>query len=278
VDHTDFEAAFRGRTTFFPTDAPPMRVGARVVGASGRIACGDPRVGPGVVLERPGPPGPHEVSLALIELPRDQRVAAARVRLAPGAPVRWELATGFGVDSGTAGVADARAASRLTEPRVQEGLRRALDETWRHTWAVATLPLATGANVVAFTAGLGDGQYIARWGLDPLGTPIVLDVEFDLLAEPDLQEEVLDWSPDRGVGALPVAALEAHGVRLEVVRTQPAAPSGRRARSGSPTTLRWRWTRSATTGGRGTRTRCSARLPATGSGGSPADRSVATRP
>jgi Protein of unknown function (DUF4241) len=151
-------------------------------------------------------PGRHPVFVlhAVAGPPRDDRIAAALIRVAPGDPVRWELALvpgqdvarlqpgqffGYGVDSGTGSFASAEAAEWLAGAG-----GRAYDEFGQRLYAtmfpsrndmhpVADIPLGDpkGLNVIAFASGWGDGSYPSYFGLDASGQPIVLLTDFQIL-------------------------------------------------------------------------------------------------
>jgi hypothetical protein len=134
----------------------------------------------------------------------DQRVACAMLRLREAEPVRWEMATvpgqdpatleegyifGYPVDAGTGCFMDAEAAQDLAMDDVDGGhadtLLEEMDKTQVPTWAWADLEVraATGANVIAFSAGFGDGFYASYWGYDADDKPVCLVTDFGVLNE-----------------------------------------------------------------------------------------------
>lgn len=149
------------------------------------------------------PPGSHPVTLLLADDGAGEAVAAAMVRLAPGDPVRWTPAvldgvdasrldpdtfTTYGVDSGTAAFAAVEAVDRLRRDESLSGPYG--DELTRQMFpsasvirnsAVLVIDPPTGANVVAFASGFGDGGYAAWFGLGKTGEPLVLVTSFDIL-------------------------------------------------------------------------------------------------
>jgi hypothetical protein len=169
----------------------------------GRIVASDPGFSR-VPLRRRLPAGRYPVELRVADFAgRDQRTAAAVLRLGPGAPVTWEpavredtegepspdLVYGFGVDSGTGCLAGPRALEALeatyaeSQPDLGETdpLLARLEETYRHTWSWANVEMAPGDNVVAFSTGWGDGFYAVWWGLDGGGDVMCLLVDMDVL-------------------------------------------------------------------------------------------------
>ncbi len=157
-----------------------------------------PEEGP---FTRTVPPGRYPVLVNVARMESyDERVAYAIVRVADTPPVRWELALlpdhdasepgddesfGYGVDSGTGCLMDALAAERLAE-RAQDGDNQDIEElmvkTYVHTWAWVNYVLDpdTGANVIAFSSGYGDGVYPSYWGLDDAGAAVCLVTDFGL--------------------------------------------------------------------------------------------------
>jgi Protein of unknown function (DUF4241) len=154
------------------------------------------------------PAGRHPV--LLLSSARDPAVAgdvaAAMIRAAPGDPVSWELATvpgqdpsilqpgeffGYGVDSGTGCFASAEAVAVLTagdfdeySDQVHDGMFPSDDVAdWKHSVDVV-VDQASGANVIGFSSGFGDGGYPSWFGLDADGEPLVLLTDFGILEAP----------------------------------------------------------------------------------------------
>jgi hypothetical protein len=149
------------------------------------------------------PAGRHPVSLlwSTQDPALGGDVAAAMIRVAPGDPVSWELALvagqdpatlkpdeffGYGVDSGTGCFASAEALAVLTAEnfdsyaeRVQKGMSPS-DGVFNSTVDL-TVDEATGANVIGFRSGYGDGAYPSWFGLDADGEPLVLLTDFGIL-------------------------------------------------------------------------------------------------
>jgi hypothetical protein len=71
--------------------------------------------------------------------------------------------------------------------RTQPSLLTRLDAAglFRAGWAVVTLDPGSGANLVAFESGAGDGSYPSYWGLDEAGLPAALVTDFGLLDDAD---------------------------------------------------------------------------------------------
>lgn len=69
-------------------------------------------------------------------------------------------------------------------PDLYELLRRAGYHT-RAQWANACVDPATGANLIAFSSGAGDGSYPVFVGLDARGTPVALVTDFGILGDED---------------------------------------------------------------------------------------------
>ena len=151
------------------------------------------------------PAGRHPVVLLSVARPADviRSVAAAMIRVGPGDPVSWELALvpgqapaalqpgeffGYGVDSGLGSFASAEAAATVTagdfdaySDQVHHGMFPSDDVVdWNITVEVVVDP-ASGANVIAFSSGFGDGAYPTWFGLDATGEPLVVLTDFEIL-------------------------------------------------------------------------------------------------
>jgi len=138
----------------------------------------------------PIPPGTYPVFLGMADEITERHFASqvyAVVHLSPQVPVRWELALvpgqslseltgeqffGYGVDSGEGCFVDQMAlpllAQRNPRPEIQ-------------VMGSTILDTASGLNVVAFIAGMGDGAYPTYWGFDQDGTPCRLLTDFQIL-------------------------------------------------------------------------------------------------
>lgn len=191
------------QTTGGPVSLAINDLGALVL-PSGRIVAGDAFLVAGApALTRTVPPGDYVVSIALAATPTDARVAAAIVRFGAGTPASWALATvpgqdatslapdqflGYAVDSGTGAFTSPEAARLVpvSSDPAQDPILQQLAQTEVATWATANVVLdpASGANLIAFTSGFGDGDYPSYWGLDASGQPLVLVTDFGVLDAP----------------------------------------------------------------------------------------------
>jgi hypothetical protein len=136
----------------------------------------------------------------------DQRVAFALLRLSERPAAGWEIAVPQGkslsslqpghifvypVDAGTGCFMDLEAARALTARAEQAAARHedddelfdALMKTYVHTWSWTDLVLdeVTGANLIAFSSGWGDGSYPSFWGYDADGQRVALVTDFGVL-------------------------------------------------------------------------------------------------
>ena len=149
---------------------------------------------------------PVILSVAHYEGSGDQRVAFAMVRFSRRTPVSWEMAHlrdqdvqelkvdeifGYPVDSGTGCFMDPtvgrllrRELAREEDPGKQ--LLDALQANYTPTWNWANLVLhpSTGANVIAFSSGVGDGHYASYFGFDFAGAPVCLVTDFCIIDLP----------------------------------------------------------------------------------------------
>ena len=186
-----------GRVTLRLRDAGELLV------TSGRVVACDPLTAPETEpFTRVVPPGPHRVTLSVAHFEDgDQRVAAAMLRLGGERPTRWELAMlageelaelaegevfGYGVDSGTGCFMDEEAAQALLrkmdeDEEYYEDVIDEMGKAYVHTWSWANIELGdAGANLVAFSTGVGDGLYASYFGLDAEGRPVSLVTDFSL--------------------------------------------------------------------------------------------------
>ena len=190
------------------TTGGPVTLTSRALGPlvlpSGRVVAGDAFMLTGApAFSRVLAPGDYVVSIVLASSATDARVAAAILRAAGGAPVRWQLATvpgqdavslapdeflGYAVDSGTGAFTSPEAARLIPTPSdpAQDPIVQQLGQNEVPTWTTANVVLdeATGANLIAFSSGFGDGDYPSYWGLDAAGRPVVLVTDFGVLDAP----------------------------------------------------------------------------------------------
>ncbi|XBB66578.1 DUF4241 domain-containing protein [Nocardioides sp. WV_118_6] len=135
-------------------------------------------------LARTVAPGtyPVEVSTAF------GRNAALRLVIGPGEPVAWHPATVvggghvFGVDAGNLCLADYPSYAAV----VRRDKEHALEQLARERARPAVRGHAFGdddrVTAVVADSGWGDGAYPAYWGVDAGGTPVVLVLDFVVLA------------------------------------------------------------------------------------------------
>ena len=149
------------------------------------------------------PAGTHPVFLLTVTGPATGSTsAAAMVRVDGGRPIRWEGAQTadappgaepfvHGVDSGTSSFASAEAIALLKSlPNdAQTALMDQLLDKYRNggDFGVAesiTVDPASGANIVTFLSGYGDGGYASWFGFDASGQAVALLTSFDLIDDP----------------------------------------------------------------------------------------------
>lgn len=218
--HTDFDRAFRPDEVF--ESLRRGRIAVRQIEVadlalpSGKIVACDPSClefrPDRVPFTRLAPKGLHPVSLCLAKLDcatwSEEWVACAMVRFSPAPAVKWEMAVlpnqneadlpageflGYGVDAGLGCFIDAKAAEKLTEKEAEVlYFERLLDELQKdgqfRSWAETVVDPDTGANLVAFSTGYGDGAYPSYWGIDSAGESCCLVTDFGILLE-DLEGE-----------------------------------------------------------------------------------------
>lgn len=193
-----------GPTIAGQTPALKLHTLGELVLPTGRIVACDPFLvsGEEEPFTRSVAPGRYPVLVNVASAEDDSRVAYAILRFADRPPVRWEMALlseqemetlgeseffGYGVDAGTGCFMDAAAApllgARATEENEYNGdFIEEMEKTYVHTWSWGSFVLdpATGANVVAFSSGWGDGSYPSFWGFDESGAVACLVTDFGL--------------------------------------------------------------------------------------------------
>jgi hypothetical protein len=159
-------------------------------------------------------PGRYPVYVSVAEFPGgDARVACAMLRISEEPTVRWEAAAvnepdpeqaeerySYGVDSGTGSFMSVEVAQVLA-PLVweDEGKKNMFEEFCDRviaemelnscglygsaSWADMLVDGGTGANVVTFSSGWGDGEYASFWGFDASGKLTSLVTDFAIFPE-----------------------------------------------------------------------------------------------
>jgi hypothetical protein len=167
---------------------------------TGQIVASDPFIADDLPFTRGVAPGRYPVLVNVARINTDCRVAYAILRFSGERPVRWEMAlypehdpatrgedefSGYGVDSGAGCFIDAGAVRILVERSTMDNgdnqdlgdlMAKTYVDTW--SWANYVLDPDTGANVIAFSSGWGDGVYPSFWGLDKTGAPVCLVTDF----------------------------------------------------------------------------------------------------
>jgi len=180
-----------------------LRPAGELTVTSGRIVACDPLVfSETEPFTRGVPAGTFPVTLSVAHFEDgDRRVAAALVRFRKGEAVSWELALrpgeeeselaegevfGYSVDSGTGCFMDEETArlvaDNMDDDELADALVAELERTYETTWSWANIEFDpdTGANIVAFSTGVGDGLYPSYFGLDGAGEVVCLVTDFSL--------------------------------------------------------------------------------------------------
>lgn len=172
---------------------------------TGEIVVADPLVTPErEPLSRKVAPGKYPVTV----YEAHGRVTLALLRIAPGNPVTWELATipgqdistlkddeifGYPVDAGTGSFMDKAAWPLMQERERREIAAGVKDFNYYDSVLAAEYdeyvmhrPIPESpVNVAVFHSGWGDGFYASFWGLDVEGKPLVLMTDFQVLENAD---------------------------------------------------------------------------------------------
>jgi hypothetical protein len=196
-------------------------------------------------LDRAVPRGPHDVFFGVAaQSPSDTLVVAAWVRFSKRAVRTWVPAfsegyepddtyiPGFGVDSGTACIADLEQARSVCTEAAGERLLHGFVDGYEPGIREALFHPDTPDSFFACSSGLGDGFYSAFWGLDVEGAPTYLVVDFDLLVVPIWESFELDLPLRRGRVTAPL--LEKAGAKIWVPRLPIFGKPILRVRHGHP--------------------------------------------
>jgi hypothetical protein len=154
------------------------------------------------------PPGRYPVILSVASMADDQRVAYAKLHVSDKPASRWEMALlpdeelsslkegevfGYSVDSGNGCFMDQEAATIHSqkldndeeyEQHLTDEMEKNYVNTWN--WADINLNAATGANIITFTSGWGDGSYPLYFGYDENGNVVALVTHFALFEDQEV--------------------------------------------------------------------------------------------
>lgn len=173
-----------------------------VILPSGSVTAADPFLPDAQPFEPRFDPGRYPVDLLVATFgARDERVAAARVTKPGSTPREWREARtattatastspgfffGYGVDSGNGSFFSPEAGAAMLDAgfadRMVAALNRGTNSSW--DWADLVVDPGTGANVIAFSSGFGDGAYATYVGLDAAGRPVAFLTDFAILDRP----------------------------------------------------------------------------------------------
>lgn len=208
MDHTDFALAFTDGATITDSEGTiaTMRVHSLgdLVTPTGQIIACDPLTSVELLpFAQRIAPGRYPVLVSVAELGEDQRVACAMLRLSEASVARWEMARfegqenitlledeffSYPVDAGVGCFLDVRAGVALeanyeSDEAYHEKLIEHLEEhhadSWE--WANVALDATSGANIVLFASGWGDGIYASYWGYAADGSLACLVTDFSVL-------------------------------------------------------------------------------------------------
>jgi hypothetical protein len=215
--HADFEGAFESGTVFrCPTRGKiavhQLEIDNLILRSGQLIAC-DPAYlcweEDRVPFTRTGPTGRHKVLLSISDA--EERafsglVSCAMVRFTSQKPASWEMALlpgqdpatlphghffGYGVDTGMGCFIDADTARRLSKDAVDRALHEVTNFLRpsqasgkpRKYGVGVVIDQPSGANIVVFDSGYGDGAYVSYWGIDARGELCCLVTDFGVLVE-----------------------------------------------------------------------------------------------
>jgi hypothetical protein len=155
---------------------------------SGKVIACDAFVFEDVPLKEKLPPGKYQVILSIAQFSNDQRVACAQLQVSTNPPVKWQLGSSYGVDSGTGCFMD-QDAGRLMEkklaanPNSFNDVIKAMEKTYQPTWSWGNIILnpASGLNQIAFSSGFGDGGYDTFVGYDSADKIACIVTDFGII-------------------------------------------------------------------------------------------------
>jgi len=190
-----------------PVDLAVLSLGAIGI-PSGRLAGVDALLLEGAPYTPAITPGRYPLQVVLATLPDgEERIAFAQLKFANRPAKSWRNAiiegddtdseddaiSVFGVESGVAALMDAAALplwrrALAADSELLAELERVLRENRRRTWTWARVHVGDG-NGVMFTAGYGEGEYGAYWGIGAGDEIVSLVLDLDLLDWAGLPEE-----------------------------------------------------------------------------------------
>jgi len=200
--HTDFEGAFTPGSIFIEDDQEYQieteKWGTLVV-PSGRIVAAD-AVGPDYYkpFKKTVPPGKYPVILSW----NGSETCALQVLFSHRKVARWEPAWRmgekpekkegknppcFGVDSGMAGLFDAKAAKLADK---NDDWHEIFSSLYQSKHSIEIDP-KTGAGMVWCHSGYGDGAYPCYWGFDRSENIVCLIMDFRVLVEPIYKKHII---------------------------------------------------------------------------------------
>jgi hypothetical protein len=169
---------------------------------STKLAVGDPEFPEDMVtVDKRLDFGPYPVVLTIATYPdKDERIAAARLKIDNGPPVKWQEAKPpmIGIDSGVACFVDADLAKELAKlkgaakGRYWQKVSQALDRNYAdtRTWASVRVDEKHKGSMVAFSSGFGDGGFGLYWDFDKQGKLLGLLLDFGVLLTKEEIEEM----------------------------------------------------------------------------------------
>ncbi len=189
--------------------AEPRTVAHLRVTSGGVLAC-DPLIEPDTRFRIPVelPAGTYPVTIGVLKDldDPDRRVAAVRLAVTDAPVVAWERSVAHPVDSGASALLDVAAVSAIEADPVAfceelaEQLERNESPSW--TWASVVPGGDDGdrPNVIAFSAGYGDGLYASYVGRDAAGAVAAIVLGFGIVDGDAAGEEDLPSSEPVAAG------------------------------------------------------------------------------
>ena len=209
------KAFFNDRTVeteYGTTVFKPHQIGELIVPSGFIVACDPLTFFDSIPFTNQIPAGVYPVILSVACFKDDQRIAYAKLHINHQPTVRWEMALlpdqdvsslkkdeffGYSVDAGIGCFMDSVAATIFLKKFEDEAFSdnyafsdfvlAEMEKNYVSTWDWANIKTdETDGNLIAFTAGLGDGAYPSYFGFDINGKVTSLVTDFQIIDDKEV--------------------------------------------------------------------------------------------
>lgn len=194
--------------TIFNVEINNFEIGELILTSGKIVACDPVWLEPSEPFTVQIPPGRYPVILSVATAYEnlDRRVAGAMLKFSDKPPVNWELALvegqdlkdlgpeeffGYSVEGGAGSFMNLDVTPILaeqieewvdkTDPKNYLAVEAVINDILDHHWARVELNSKTGANIIAFSSGFGDGAYPSYFGYAEDGVLCCLVTDFFVL-------------------------------------------------------------------------------------------------